>query len=103
MNDRTILPVFSGKSLQPYKIRCFGLPLAVYREVAAHLRQVSGVEVDLLPQTSQQFDYRQSQVGGLEIRYAETADTAAQDRVEQILTYYGDRHGAWEIINNHDS
>lgn len=71
------------------------MPLAVYREVAAHLRQVSGVEVVLLPQTAQVFDYQQSQVGGLQFQYASDADEATCQRVEQILQYYGDRHGAW--------
>lgn len=71
------------------------LPLAVYREVVAHLRQVPGVLADLLPQSSQTFDYRQSQVGGLWLAYTTTADRASQRRVQQILQYYGDRHGSW--------
>ncbi|EGJ31751.1 MULTISPECIES: hypothetical protein [Moorena] len=79
-----------------YQISCPGLPLAVYREVAAHLRQVTGVDADLLPQTSQQFDYNQSQVGGLWIEYAETADKLETERVKQILSYYQNRYGAWE-------
>lgn len=73
------------------------LPLAVYREVAAHLRQVPGVSVGLLPQTSTEFDYRQSQVGGLEID-DEEATVAARQQVERILQYYGDRFGAWQAI-----
>lgn len=73
------------------------LPLAVYREVAAHLRQVPGVLVELLPQASTEFDYRQSQVGGLEID-DEEATAAAQQQVERILQYYGDRFGAWQVI-----
>ncbi|AOW98299.1 hypothetical protein BJP34_01545 [Moorena producens PAL-8-15-08-1] len=79
-----------------YQISCPGLPLAVYREVAAHLRQVTGVKADLLPQTSQQFDYNQSQVGGLWIEYGETADKVERERVKQILSYYQNRYGAWE-------
>ncbi len=79
-----------------YQISCPGLPLAVYREVAAHLRQVTGVDADLLPQTSQQFDYNQSQVGGLWIEYGETADKVERERVKQILSYYQNRYGAWE-------
>jgi hypothetical protein len=74
------------------------LPLAVYREIAAHLRQVEGVEVDLLPQQSVQFDYLQSQVGGLEVRYS-IATTESHQRVEQVLTYYGDRYGSWQAID----
>jgi hypothetical protein len=80
----------------PYQIRCYGLPLAVYREVAAHLRQVKGVDAGLLPQTSQQFDYNQSQVGGLWIKYADTFDSVSRERVNQILAYYQNRYGAWE-------
>lgn len=79
-----------------YQIRCDRLPLAVYCEVVAHLRQVLNVEVGLLPQLSQQFDYTQSQVGGLWIEYTSTADAADRERVKQILDYYGDRHGRWE-------
>jgi hypothetical protein len=79
-----------------YQIRCHGLPLAVYREVAAHLRQVKGVDAGLLPQTSQEFDYNQSQAGGLWIRHADTFDSVSRERVNQILAYYQNRYGAWE-------
>lgn len=79
-----------------YQIRCSGLSLAVYREVAAHLRQVQGVEAGMIPQNSQQFDYNQSQVGGLWIRYTEASDSASRERVNQILAYYQNRYGAWE-------
>lgn len=53
-------------------IQCPGLPLAVYREIAAHLRQVDGVETGLIPQSSSTFDYRESQVGGLWLQYPPT-------------------------------
>jgi hypothetical protein len=80
-----------------YQISCPTLPLAIYREIAAHLRQVQGIEVDLLPQTSQQFDYHQSQVGGLQIQCGEA--TALQDRkqVNQILAFYQNRYGLWSV------
>jgi hypothetical protein len=68
----------------------------MYREVAAHLRQVKGVDAGLLPQTSQQFDYNQSQVGGLWIKYADTCDSVSRERVNQILAYYQNRYGIWE-------
>jgi hypothetical protein len=74
------------------------MPLAVYREVAAHLRQVEGVEAELLPQTAAQFEYRQSQVGGLTIAYHPTAPTESRRRVEQILAYYGDRYAPWQSV-----
>lgn len=80
------------------QIRCPGLPLAIYREVAAHLRQVTGVEAELIPQRSQQFDYRDSQIGGLLIQYTEAVDSENQERVNQILAYYQNRYGAWEDV-----
>ncbi|MDX2213563.1 MAG: hypothetical protein SFY66_09760 [Oculatellaceae cyanobacterium bins.114] len=80
-----------------YCICCSTLPLAVYREVSAHLRQVTGVDAGLLPQVSQQFDYEQSQIGGLWIEYNQAADVNSRHRVEQILNYYGDRYGQWLV------
>jgi hypothetical protein len=68
------------------------LPLAVYREVVAHLRQVSGANAGLLPQTATSFDYYRSQVGGLWIEVDPNADTASQQRLEAILAYYSDRY-----------
>jgi hypothetical protein len=65
-----------------------GLPLAVYREISAHLRQVIGVNVTLIPQTSQQFDYNQSQIAGLSIEYAQLSTSETYQRVEEILAYY---------------
>jgi hypothetical protein len=70
------------------KIEFAQLPLAVYREIAAHLRQVEGVEVDLIPQTSQQFDYNQSQIAGLWIEYSPNSGLQSRQRVEQILAFY---------------
>lgn len=81
-----------------YRIYCPRLPLAVYREVVAHLRQVHGVEATLLPQTSQSFDYLQSQVGGIWLRYGESVDEGSRQRVQDILDYYGDRFGTWQPL-----
>lgn len=82
---------------EQYWIACETLPLAVYREVVAHLRQVPGVDAEVLPQTSTQFDYGQSQAGGL--RYGLPLDNvASRPRVTQILQYYGDRFGPWQSI-----
>jgi hypothetical protein len=39
------------------KVSFNNLPLAVYREITAHLQQVSGVEVQLMSQSSPHFDY----------------------------------------------
>ncbi|MEC4983578.1 MAG: hypothetical protein SAJ37_12340 [Oscillatoria sp. PMC 1068.18] len=77
-------------------LRCPGLPLAVYREVAAHLRQVEGVETKLLPQQSQDFDYSQSQVEAIWIEYPVAFDATGQGNLEAILAYYAQRHGEWK-------
>lgn len=72
-----------------------GLPLAVYREIAAHLRQVTGVDAGLTPHSSHHFDYNQSQVGSLWIQHASDLDPTCQQQLDQILAYYGDRFGPW--------
>jgi hypothetical protein len=71
-----------------YEVQFPGLPLATYREIAAHLRQVEGVEVSLKPQTSREFDYNRSQIAGLQIHYDRSASLASRERAAQILTYY---------------
>ena len=74
------------------KIEFPNLPLAVYREVAAHLRQVDGVEVDLIPQTSSEFDYNQSQIAGLWLEHDENIPPQNRLLVEKILAYYRNRY-----------
>ncbi|MEH2204697.1 MAG: hypothetical protein V7K53_11545 [Nostoc sp.] len=74
------------------KVEFAGLPLAVYREIAAHLRQVEGVEVDLIPQSSQQFDYNQSQIAGLNLSWTPNSSLENRQRVNQILAYYQNRY-----------
>jgi hypothetical protein len=69
-----------------------GLPLAVYREIAAHLQQVEGIVVDLIPQTSLKFDYNQSQVSALCIKWSQNPSLTSQQRVKQILAYYQERY-----------
>jgi len=82
----------STQMFEPQQI-CFPkMPLAVYRELAAHLRQVTGVEVEILPQTSQTFDYQQSQVGSLTVRYLPQSLPSSPERVQQILAYYSQRY-----------
>lgn len=68
------------------------LPLAVYYEIAAHLRQLSGIRVEILPQTDPQFDYLQSQVGGLSIDYSELS-VVDRTKATEILDYYHQRYG----------
>ena len=75
-----------------YEIEFPNLPLAVYRELATHLRQVEGVETGLNPQQSQDFDYDRSQIGSLWIEYSETADIASRQQVDRILEYYQQRY-----------
>lgn len=79
-----------------FQIHCPGLPLAVYREIAAHLRQVAGVDVGIIPQTSQPFDYYQSQVRGLWIQYGDACTPVHRERVNQILAYYQSHYGDWK-------
>jgi hypothetical protein len=69
----------------------------VYREVAAHLGQVEGVQVEEIPATFERFDYTLSQVAGLGIHLPSTP--IVEQRVEAILAYYGDRYsryGPWQ-------
>lgn len=75
------------------KISCIRLPLAIYREIASHLKQIEGVKVNLLPQTSTDFDYLQSQVGGLLIQYP--SHKTLEDQVKSILAYYETKYGTW--------
>jgi len=75
------------------KIEFVGLSLAVYREIAAHLRQVEGIEVDLISQASSEFDYNQSQISGLLISGISNSGSESQQRVQQILAYYQNCYG----------
>lgn len=78
-----------------------GLPLAVYRELAAHLRQVEGVKTEIIEASEQQFDYGQSQVSGLWLEYAPNLDSGKQARVQEILNYYAQIYGAFQCANCH--
>lgn len=82
-----------------YEIRFFSLPLAVYKEIAAHLCQVEGVETGLYPARSQEFDYNQSQVGALWIQYSQSAGLESREQVDQILAYYQNRYGKLEEVH----
>ncbi len=84
-----------GEHRLRYQVRCPSMPLAVYREVAAHLRQVAGIKTGIILENLQQFDYNQSQVNSLWIEYSQGAERKQQEQVEKILTYYSDRHGNW--------
>jgi len=70
-----------------------GLPLAVYRELSAHLQQIKGITTQIIPQQSVKFDYEKSQVNSLLIKYDEDLDPNSQDRLKEILNYYAEKHG----------
>jgi hypothetical protein len=97
----------SEESKIRYQITSPELPLAVYREVAAHLRQISGISTGLIPhpvgngedsQTKdrQQFDYSQSQVQGLWLEHSQDIDEVSKQRLDDILDYYAQRYRPWE-------
>jgi len=72
------------------------MPLAVYREVAAFMRQVNGLKAGLsAPRPSLPFDYYRSQVEGLWIEYGEDAKESDRQQADRILAYYSDRFGPW--------
>jgi len=90
-------PIIKQKSIQ---LTCPNLPLGVYREVAAHLRQVDGVQTNLLIRPtdhddSQKFDYYQSQVAALQIECETDIAEDFPKQVESILDYYAQRYGDW--------
>ena len=76
------------------------LPLAVYREIAAHLRQFEGVTVSFLTPIDRVFSYTESQLGGLEIMGADLLTDGDQIRIDRLLNYYADRYSPWEIQSN---
>jgi len=93
LSNTTIEP--STKSIT---LKLDRLPLAVYREIAAHLRQVEGVKTDFLPQTATNFDYLQSQVGGLNIVYPsdssiEQPSFSIEIKVKSIIRHYENKYG----------
>lgn len=87
----------TNKSTKKINLICDRLPLAVYREIASHLRQINGVNTDLFSQTATEFDYLQSQVGGLSLEYSPSEDT--EIKVKSILAYYENKYGQFLISN----
>ena len=86
---------------QNQQLTCPQLPLGVYREVAAHLRQVEGVEASLIMRSldgdpTAEFDYYQSQVAALQINYPDNMTQSDRERVSAILDYYAKRYGSWQ-------
>ncbi|WP_009631956.1 hypothetical protein [Synechocystis sp. PCC 7509] len=68
-------------------IQFSNLPLAVYREIAAHLCQVEEVETKLLPTSKTEFNYNDSQIESLQIQLP-AANLHCREQVEKILAYY---------------
>ena len=72
------------------------LPLAVYREIAAHLQQVTGLQTRLISQSAPYFDYQLSQVEALEIGYPQSLPVTEKQLLESILDYYAQRYGSYQ-------
>ncbi|WP_041431723.1 hypothetical protein [Synechococcus sp. PCC 6312] len=77
-------------------LSCPQLPLAVYREVQAHLEQLPGVTVELLPPLPGPFDYLASQIGGIRIETPECLSAEDAQYLQDILDYYAQQFGAWQ-------
>jgi hypothetical protein len=73
------------------------LPLAVYRELAAHLQQVDRVQTTLIEQSASTFDYALSQIESINIWHPQDLSAENQQLIQEILSYYGDRFGSWQI------
>ena len=81
------------------KLTCPCLSLAIYREIAAHLRQIDGVSVGLLEQKAKEFDYLQSQIGGLWLEYFPNDEREQQ--IKSILTYYELKYASsWQHLES---
>ena len=87
---------------QYYQLSCPQLPLGVYREIAAHLRQVEDVNTGLIsrPLSDPQgkFDYQQSQIQALWIEHPLNLSRDRQEQIQAILDYYAQRYRPWEQV-----
>lgn len=70
------------------------IPLAVYRELAAHLQQIEGVSVKFLEPIDRSFSYLGSQLDGLEISGIDQLQPEDSTRLDLILKYYFDRYNS---------
>jgi hypothetical protein len=61
------------------------IPLAMYKELAAHLGQISSVSVELQWQNAKNFDYSASQIAAINLSYSQED----VDLVRKILDCYG--------------
>ena len=69
------------------------LPLAIYREIVAHLEQFAGVVVEVLQPEDQAFSYDHSQVRGLVIK----STYPQNELIKCILDHYSSIYGAYNI------
>ena len=87
---------------KPLQLTCPQLPLAVYREIAAHLRQVEGIDAKLIIRSidhdpTEKFDYAQSQVSALQIISEADLTDWAQQQANRILDYYAQVYAPWQV------
>jgi hypothetical protein len=61
----------------------------MYKELSAHLSQVTGVSTELHWQDAQNFDYNDSQIGAISISYSQEFRPESADLVQKILNHYG--------------
>ena len=109
-NSSKIALLPTSKTLEPTKQNIIKkiysspkLPLAVYREVVAHLRQVEGVEAGLINKPLQggdePFDYDASQIKALWLTY-ETDDSSEKvTQIQMILDFYAQRYDSWQLLD----
>jgi hypothetical protein len=72
------------------------LPLAVYREIEAHLRQIIGVNAGLIVKplkgSQEPFDYAASQIEALWLEYPPDLKVESKQQIQAILDYYQKRY-----------
>jgi hypothetical protein len=72
------------------------LPLAMYRELEAHLNQVEAIATALVWADHQEFNYADSQIDSIWISFAEIVSDRSYVLVESILNHYG----SWQLIDS---
>lgn len=65
------------------------IALAMYRELASHLEQITDVSVELFWNESTEFSYLGSQIGGLWLSYPSNLPNHDQILIKNILNHYG--------------
>jgi len=61
----------------------------MFKELSAHLSQVTGVSTELHWQDVQKFDYNDSQIAAISIIYGQELRQESADLVQKILNHYG--------------